>query len=82
MTDRTTSPSVILAVLLVVLAIVMASLPGWAQTAATDPQSTTRLLPVSGVLTDINGNPRSGPVVVTFGLYDSQESGTLLWTEV
>ena len=32
--------------------------------------------------TDADGNPRSGPTVVTFGLYDSQDGGTLLWTEV
>ena len=65
----------------VILAIAAAAAPGWAQHPP-DRSSTTRLLPVSGVLTDESGNPRRGRAVVTFGLYDSQEDGALLWTEV
>ena len=53
-----------------------------AQNRATGQAATTRLLPVSGVLTDAGGHPRSGAAIVTFGLYDAQENGTLLWTEV
>ncbi len=53
-----------------------------AQNPAAGQAPATRLLPVSGVLTDADGNPRSGAAIVTFGLYDAQENGTLLWTEV
>lgn len=42
---------------------------------------TTRLVPVSGVLTDRRGRPLSGLVTVMFELYDAQQDGTLLWTE-
>jgi hypothetical protein len=56
--------------------------PAIGQTRATELPSPTRLLPVSGILTDADGSPRTGPVVVTFGLYDEQADGTLLWTEV
>ena len=54
---------------------------GWVPPAAAQ-QSTTRLLPVSGVLTDSGGQPRRGSAAVTFGLFDAQHDGTLLWTEV
>ena len=53
-----------------------------AQDRAVGQSSTTRLLSFSGVLTNTDGSPRSGPTVVTFELFDVQENGTLLWTEV
>lgn len=53
-----------------------------AQNLAAGQAPATRQLPVSGVLTDADGNPRSGTAILTFGLYDAQENGTLLWTEV
>ena len=54
--------------------------------AQTTPQvstetATTRLLPVSGTLTDGRGRPITGEAVVTFSLYDASEGGVLLWTE-
>ena len=54
--------------------------------AQTTPQistetATTRLLPVSGTLTDGRGAPITGEAVVTFSLYDASEGGVLLWTE-
>jgi hypothetical protein len=63
------------------MAIGLAS-PGRAQNPVAASQSTTRLLPVSGALSDAAGQPRGGAAVVTFGLFDAQQDGTLLWTEV
>lgn len=48
---------------------------------ARDRESSTRLVPVSGVLTQADGQPLAGPLVVTFALYDAPEHGTLLWSE-
>ncbi len=78
-----TTPNVraIVCPLLVTLTVAIAGAAS-AQPRAVEPSATTRLLPVSGVLTDASGNPRRGPAMVTFGLYDAQENGTLLWTEV
>ena len=42
---------------------------------------TTRLVPISGVLSDGRGQPMSGTAAVTFELFDSQVGGTLLWSE-
>jgi hypothetical protein len=43
--------------------------------------STTRLLPMSGVLVDDAGQALSGAVTVTFSLYDAADGGQLLWSE-
>ncbi len=43
---------------------------------------TTRLMPLSGVLTDAAGTPLAGPQTVTYALFDEAEGGTLLWSEV
>jgi hypothetical protein len=79
MVARTSAISGVMVVTLMILGI---AIPGWTQTAASGAQSTTRLLPVSGVLTDAQGEPRKGAAVVTFGLFDAEQDGTLLWTEV
>lgn len=79
MLARTSAISGVMVVTLMILGI---AIPGWTQTAASGAQSTTRLLPVSGVLTDAQGERRKGAAVVTFGLFDAQQDGTLLWTEV
>lgn len=49
--------------------------------AAQDKSPTTRLVPVSGVLTGSAGSPLTGPQTVTFALFDTQEGGAPLWTE-
>ena len=79
MVERTSPISGVMFVTLMILGM---AIPGWTQTAARGEQSTTRLLPVSAVLTDAGGQPRKGAAVVTFGLFDAQQDGTLLWTEV
>ena len=66
---------------LIPLFLATSAILSWAQTSASKSASTTRLVPVSGVLTDAKGGPLTGTVMVTFGLYDAQEHGTLLWTE-
>ena len=66
---------------LIPLLLATSTVLSWAQTSASQSASTTRLVPVSGVLTDAKGGPLTGPVTVTLGLYDAQEQGTLLWTE-
>ncbi len=42
---------------------------------------TTRIIPVSGTLTDVAGTPLGGLQTVTFALFDEAEGGTLLWSE-
>ncbi len=80
MLERTVFLSGLRHALLVLLIVTGMAMPGSAQPA--NDQSTTRLLPVTGVLTDSANQPRRGSAVVTFGLFDSQQEGTLLWTEV
>ena len=41
----------------------------------------SRLITVSGVLTDAGGQPRTGSVSLTFGLYVQQAGGEALWAE-
>ena len=48
---------------------------------STPQTSTTRLLPVSGILTDPTGTPLTGTVVITLTLFDAAEHGTVLWSE-
>ena len=55
MVERT---SPISGVMFVTLMIFGMAIPGWTQTAARGEQLTTRLLPVSAVLTDAGGQPR------------------------
>ena len=66
---------------LVPLLLATSTVLSWAQTPASDSASTTRLVPISGTLTDAQGAPVTGSVTVTLSLYDAQEQGTLLWTE-
>jgi hypothetical protein len=82
MVERTWAASGINRALMVMLTSGCIATAGWAQPSANGQPSTTRLIPVSGVLTDAAGHPRQGPAVVTFGLFDDQQGGTLLWTEV
>jgi hypothetical protein len=82
MVERTSTLSRVSHVLIVILMLVGIAIPGSAQPSGTGQQSTTRLLPVSSVLTDAAGQPRRGSAVVTFGLFDAQQDGTLLWMEV
>ena len=39
------------------------------------------LIPVTGVLSDLNDVPLNGIFDVTFALYNAQESGVLLWMD-
>jgi hypothetical protein len=41
-----------------------------------------QLVNYSGVLADVNGKPLTGVVGVTFALYQGEEGGTPLWTEI
>ncbi len=69
------------------LACVVALIPAPSVVVAQDTQSspapspTTRLVPVSGTLTDAAGTPLGGAQTVTFALFDEAEGGTLLWSE-
>ncbi len=53
-----------------------------ALSAAPAQSSTTRLLPFSGVLADASGAPATSPATATFALFETQEGGNVLWTEV
>ena len=69
----------------VVLVFVLASV-GWSapQEAATATQTTTqgsRLITVSGALTDAGGQPRAGSLGLTFKLYAGPAGGEALWGE-
>jgi hypothetical protein len=46
------------------------------------PQSTTRLVPFSGVITDVAGVGLRGTQALTFSVFDIAEGGTLLWSEM
>lgn len=82
MSERTLAvPMVTLRLFVLSLMLLGAAMPSSAQHPTADAQSTTRLLPVSGVLTGADGQPRTGSIAVVFSLYDAQENGTLLWTE-
>jgi hypothetical protein len=75
------SPPRILCSILVALLPTVITSPSWAQAPPATGAPTTRLVPISGVLSDGRGQPISGSVAVTFELFDSQLDGTLLWTE-
>ncbi len=65
-------------------AFVLALISTASVVAAQDPPAaspTTRLIPVSGTLTDAAGTPLAGAQTVTFALFDEVEEGTLLWSE-
>lgn len=81
MTDR--QLPAVTPVMALAVAALLVSAPAshsWAQS-IDGVAATTRLMPVSGVLTDERGRPMSGPVTVSFELYDEREGGALLWTE-
>ena len=44
--------------------------------------STTRLIPYAGTALDASGSPLTGPVTLTFELYEGQDTGAPLWREV
>ena len=67
---------------IVVFVLMSAAVPSLAQNVGVASQtSTTRLLPVSGVLTSADGQPLTGSQVVVFGLYDAEQDDAPLWTE-
>ncbi|HXJ96528.1 MAG TPA: hypothetical protein VMT20_27125 [Terriglobia bacterium] len=43
--------------------------------------SVPRLIKFSGAVTDASGKPATGPVALTFTLYNAQQEGVALWTE-
>ena len=49
--------------------------------AGTALAATPSLIPLQGVLTDIDGDPINGEVLVTFALYGQQEATEALWNE-
>src|ERR1022692_2734971 len=61
---------------LLLLVPLTASMVGQGQTSAVP-----RLVRFSGVVKDAQGNPRSGAVGVTFGLYKDEQGGSPLWLE-
>ncbi len=52
-----------------------------AQTSTATPSALPRLLRFGGVVKDLNGNPLTGVVGVTFALYGEQTGGAALWLE-
>jgi hypothetical protein len=77
---RRTLPS---AITIVVVALMLAGFRVWAMPAA-DPASTSAIAGVvsyQGYLTDTAGEPVSGSVGITFGLYTVPSGGTAVWTE-
>ena len=52
-----------------------------AQTATTTASSLPRLVRFGGVAKDLNGNPLTGVVGITFALYGEQTGGAALWIE-
>src|SRR5262249_17799801 len=61
--------------------------PVHAQSPAPDHPATTpqgkvpRLVPFNGQVVKAKGEARTGPVLLTFGLYEDEKGGTPLWTE-
>jgi len=54
----------------------------WVSSADTASTTIPRLIRVSGILTDINNIPRAGTFSVHFLVYQLQEGGTPLWSEI
>jgi hypothetical protein len=52
-----------------------------AQTAAETASALPRLVRFSGTVKDLNGNPLTGVVGITFALYSEQTGGAALWLE-
>jgi hypothetical protein len=67
-------------VLLAVVAFAVLAIPASAARQRANV-STTRLVPVSGVLSDFAGAALSGPQVVTFAIFEAANDGAALWTE-
>jgi hypothetical protein len=65
-------------VLVAVLALVP---PAFAQTPTTAASALPRLVRFGGTAKDLNGNPRTGVVGITFALYSEQSGGAALWLE-
>jgi len=67
----------------VIVALLSLVLPMAAQGAGSSAAAAQvpQLVNFSGVLTDVNGKPLSGPVGVTFSLYQEQQGGSPLWLE-
>ncbi len=64
---------------LAVVVLVLLAVPALATSQT--PGSTTRLVPVTGVLTDAAGRALTGPQTVTFAIFDVSEGGAALWAE-
>jgi hypothetical protein len=63
-----------------IVIVLVCSLAG-AQSNSTQSPIVPPLVKFSGVLTDVNSKPLTGPVGVTFSLYKESEGGAALWTE-
>jgi hypothetical protein len=64
-----------------IVIVLFCSLAGAQSTNSTQSPIVPPLVKFSGVLTDVNSKPLTGPVGVTFSLYKESEGGTALWTE-
>lgn len=68
---------------LVVTGVAQQTSSGEASTASSSNSTVIpQLVNYSGVLNDVNGKPLTGVVGVTFALYQAEEGGTPLWTEM
>ncbi len=64
--------------------LLLAAIPGSQYCVAQDLKTTAtvpRLVKFSGVLKDIQGRPKSGPIALTFSVYSDEERGDALWSE-
>src|SRR5579863_1375429 len=64
-----------------IVIVLFCSLAGAQSTNSTQSPIVPPLVKFSGVLTDVNSKPLTGPVGVTFSLYKESEGGAALWTE-
>ena len=55
--------------------------PSFAQSTAETASALPRLVRFAGTVKDLNGNPMSGVVGITFALYSEQTGGAALWLE-
>ncbi|MGA7928681.1 MAG: hypothetical protein WCA20_22130 [Candidatus Sulfotelmatobacter sp.] len=53
----------------------------FAQTPTQTASALPRLVRFSGTVKDLNGNPLTGVVGITFALYSEQAGGATLWLE-
>ena len=69
-------------VVVCLLALLLTASPSIsAQQATTGNAVVPTLISFNGVLNDSSGRPVTGPVVVTFSLYEEQQGGAALWLE-